>query len=466
MKRALTLVLLLSAAAACSRLNPIAPECPGCLGKPCADAGTCNSGHCVDGVCCDSACSGACDRCNLAGIEGACAAAPEGTAPLPGCNLFLCDGNSADCPSSCSSNATCASAGYCNGASCVPKCNGDNACAAGTFCNVAGECSGKLGPGQGCGRDGQCASGFCVDGICCLTACTDACARCVGAGVCGPASSTTTGRPSCSPFLCDGTASTCPATCTANSGCAAGFACRTAATTPVCATDGDRDGVADLDDCAPADVNFSRLRNCYRDADGDGVVSATATAVCSGAACPNGTTATAGTDCNDSSTVEFQQLSCVFGPDSDSDGYRAGAVSSVCGGDGGCPDGGSSLADCDDQNANAKPGQRAFFDVPRDGGSFDYDCNGSETRNPLWDCVSNYTTTAVCQGTPFSGLRGFLTAAPACGAAGVWRTCASWEDGTCSSITWWYGGCGAGCVSVDGGTSYSIEQANRLMDCR
>lgn len=40
----------------------------------------------------------------------------------------------------------------------------------------------------------------------------------------------------------------------------------------------------------------------------------------------------------------------------------------------GCPGG----SDCDDDDANAFPGQTGFFDVARANGSFDYDCDGSE----------------------------------------------------------------------------------------
>lgn len=45
-------------------------------------------------------------------------------------------------------------------------------------------------------------------------------------------------------------------------------------------------------------------------------------------------------------------------------------------------------ADCYDANANAKPGQTAWFTTNRGDGSFDYNCDGSSTQQ--------YTTTNSC----------------------------------------------------------------------
>src|SRR5205823_11907476 len=86
---------------------------------------------------------------------------------------------------------------------------------------------------------------------------------------------------------------------------------------------------------------------------------------------------------------------------------------------GSCPDGGSSLKDCDDGNANAHPGQMFYFDTPRDGGSFDYDCDGTEKKDPYWDCLTGYAGTAICSATKYTGQRGFVGASPGCGDAGL-----------------------------------------------
>jgi hypothetical protein len=463
-----TLVVLL-AIAGCSRLNPIAPECPGCRGHACVpDAGTCNSGFCVDGVCCDSACNGTCDRCDLAGSEGTCTVAPLGTEAAPSCSPYACDGVAVSCPASCNRDELCASGFYCDGNVCKrATCAGDTDCDVTNYCDN-GRCRPPQINGGACTRALQCQSGFCVDGVCCGTACTGACEACnnVGAlGTCGAAPSRSPGRPACGAFVCDGAARACPTSCTGKIDCATGFACSSSTSPSTCLADGDGDGVASVDDCAPADAMKSVLRNCFLDSDNDGVFSPTATPTCSGAACPAGTRSDAGTDCDDTDAGGYQLITCSFGPDSDNDGYHAGAGVSTCTTTG-CPDGGSSLRDCDDFNANAHPGQRNFFSTPRDGGSYDYDCDGTEERDPFWTCASGYSTTAGCQAIQYTGQRGFVGGAPACGDAGVWRTCASWENASCNSGMWWYGGCGTGCVFVDGGTSFSVEDTQRWMDCR
>jgi hypothetical protein len=75
--------------------------------------------------------------------------------------------------------------------------------------------------------------------------------------------------------------------------------------------------------------------------------------------------------------------------------------------------------DCDDSNADAHPNQTKFFDVPRQGGSFDYDCNNSiEQDTKLLDCA--VLATVLC-GTTMDD--GFLKPWPACGQSGNWGNC-------------------------------------------
>jgi hypothetical protein len=70
-----------------------------------------------------------------------------------------------------------------------------------------------------------------VDGKCCGTACTEACATCAFAsgapsdGTCGPRTAGTEGD--CFPYLCDGTSTTCPTSC-ATSGCVSTYVCNSA----------------------------------------------------------------------------------------------------------------------------------------------------------------------------------------------------------------------------------------------
>jgi hypothetical protein len=112
-------------------------------------ASSCASGFCVDGVCCGSAvCSGACQSCAVAGHEGTCSPAAPGTEISA-------------------------------------------SCAAGQACDRNGNCKTKN--GVACASASVCASGFCVDGVCCENACDGTCVSCNQAGLTGKCSSYTAG---------------------------------------------------------------------------------------------------------------------------------------------------------------------------------------------------------------------------------------------------------------------------------
>ncbi|HEY8922952.1 MAG TPA: hypothetical protein VIU64_01155, partial [Polyangia bacterium] len=108
-------------------------------GAPCASSAQCTSGVCADGSCCDVACGGACRSCNQPGAVGSCRAYASGTDP-------------------------------------------ERECTTGSTCNGAGACVAlpdmKKANGQPCSGATQCVSGFCADGVCCNTACGDACQSC------------------------------------------------------------------------------------------------------------------------------------------------------------------------------------------------------------------------------------------------------------------------------------------------
>ncbi len=135
-------------------------------GELCDKEFQCASDLCVDGVCCESACDGTCESCLGAatgGADGVCALITTDTDP---------DGDCAD-----------------DGA---PNC-GQNG-----LCDGGGECATYDGPGctpRGCSDGAECDSGYCVDGICCDTACEASCYACTAAkkgtggdGTCGPIS--------------------------------------------------------------------------------------------------------------------------------------------------------------------------------------------------------------------------------------------------------------------------------------
>jgi hypothetical protein len=110
-----------------------------------ATASQCTSGFCTDGVCCEAAaCAGTCKSCNVPGSEGTCSPVKAGTEVASSCN-------------------------------------------AGKACDGTGSCKAKS--GLTCTTNAECASGFCVDGVCCNAACSGPCVSCnqVGrAGACTP----------------------------------------------------------------------------------------------------------------------------------------------------------------------------------------------------------------------------------------------------------------------------------------
>lgn len=92
-------------------------------GVACSASNQCGSGSCADGVCCNTACGGACDSCVQPGNVGTCTASPAGSVGSPLCAPYVCNGTSASCPATCTSNAQCGSGNSCNASSaCVTTC--------------------------------------------------------------------------------------------------------------------------------------------------------------------------------------------------------------------------------------------------------------------------------------------------------------------------------------------------------
>ena len=65
----------------------------------------------------------------------------------------------------------------CRDGACTSRCQSATDCVPDASCDAAGSC-GKKGLGQPCDGGAQCASGFCVDGVCCADACAGPCRSC------------------------------------------------------------------------------------------------------------------------------------------------------------------------------------------------------------------------------------------------------------------------------------------------
>jgi hypothetical protein len=178
------------------------------VGSPCSSSVPCNLGFCVDGVCCAKAACGTCESCNGA-IPGSCAAVPAFSSDLDTCAAPGVCGPSEHCGSAngtaCAFGAVCAS-GFCvQGVCCDSLCNGPcDVCAKSLGAAVDGSCltpttcTASLPPGAACQADAQCGSKHCVDGVCCSTACDGACVACnVTAGSCTPVTAGSDPRGSC-----------------------------------------------------------------------------------------------------------------------------------------------------------------------------------------------------------------------------------------------------------------------------
>jgi hypothetical protein len=192
-------------------------------GGTCKDDSQCSKSnpHCVDGVCCNTTCTGQCEACDVEGKEGTCSLVtgePHGQRSACRGDGSACNGTCAgqlrnacafasaqtvcvqaacdlatgmaveqafcDGAGSCASTDPIVCAPYgCGAVACRGNCVSDAQCAKGAFCK-AGVCEELQKPGVSCSRDGQCASGFCTDGVCCEARCDGQCEACAKSGKC------------------------------------------------------------------------------------------------------------------------------------------------------------------------------------------------------------------------------------------------------------------------------------------
>lgn len=127
-------------------------------GSACVGANECTSGQCVDGYCCNAACGEQCKACDVAGSLGTCtdvAGSPHGA------------------------RLACASGFGCSAGACATTCTTSAQCASDRACDTSsGTCVTKRGLGALCASALDCATGFCVDGLCCDKPCTESCFAC------------------------------------------------------------------------------------------------------------------------------------------------------------------------------------------------------------------------------------------------------------------------------------------------
>lgn len=145
-------------------------------------------------------------------------------------------------------------------------------------------------------------------------------------------------------------------------------------------------------------------------------------------------------DCDDLSVVIHPFAACYI--DADNDGFQApdsvGVMDTSCECEGAsAPADLDNPRDCDDSNANVFPGQEQYFESGycpglgseascEDGErSFDYNCDGEETKEPLCidspgsPCCTNNGTSCITWGAKW------LHPIPACGESGTTTICSS-----------------------------------------
>lgn len=307
-------------------------------GTVCTTGTSCTSGFCVDGVCCDAACTGTCQACTAAkkgsGVNGTCGSIAYDTNPDGECVSGKCSGTGS-CQYynglTCTTGSECLSGncvdGYCCGNVCAEKCmacsaakkgGGSNgvcgAIASGTDpdnecfldCSAANACV-LVTNGNACGVNIDCASGHCVEGICCDTACTGLCSACSAAkkgsganGTCGAIGSgldpdnECNGAVSCSgtgtcAYFANGTVCSAGGEC-ASGQCVDGVCCDSTCTGQCMACTGAKKGSGVDGTCGPIAVGTNPDNECAVQCNGAGacVLASDGTACAAGWQCLSG----------------------------------------------------------------------------------------------------------------------------------------------------------------------------------
>ncbi len=91
--------------------------------------------------------------------------------------------------------------------------------------------------------------------------------------------------------------------------------------------------------------------------------------------------------------------------------------------------------DCYDSNASAHPGQTSYFTSARGDGSYDYNCDGTETKRYTaqegYSCSCDWVVWCTCSGSG-AGWNGGI---PTCGVSGTWISNCSDDWFSCTYST-------------------------------
>lgn len=394
---------------------------------------SCGASSCTSGTQTDARCSG----------DGACKDVETS------CGLFAC--GASEC------KATCASAGD---------------CAPNAFCSQ-GSCVAKLDLGSACTGTDQCGSGHCVDGVCCDSGCSGQCMRCNlnvqghcqaiasgsdpdseclgsgspggacigtcdGAGACKfPPATQSCGTATCSAGtetdpLCSGNGACVPV----QKSCGA-YACSGASCGTSCGSDASCAGSAF---CAGAVCQAKKANGASCGGDNQCTSGHCVGGTCCGTACAAPNSCDTGTCLCNGTTCSNGHQCTVWYLDQDDDTYPASSQYNKTA----CNDqkppsvnshnyydsATTANLDCYDSNKLAFPGQVKFFPTNRGDGSFDYDCDGQETKQypnvngstcACQKCDATNIYRAIfgsCPGT-HDGYTGFI----ACGQSATLQSC-------------------------------------------
>jgi hypothetical protein len=131
--------------------------------------------------------------------------------------------------------------------------------------------------------------------------------------------------------------------------------------------------------------------------------------------------------------------------DGDGDSYGTGMPSCRCSTKGGWT--ATTPGDCYDESAEVKPGQTSYFSEDRGDNSFDYNCDGQETKKaPLGAAGTCAALSDIC-----SAADGWSGSPPACGASGTYKSGCHYEV---TLPDFWNSGC------------YWASQTSRVVECR